>query len=658
MVRSLLLVLPVACSDYNLTGDKDQNPDVDDTAAWTEGEGPGTDAGDAEIDEECDGEDNDGDGEVDEGFEDIDGDGVADCIDDDCDVDAPDGAEVGVVEACESYDPGEVADPWDLVVEWENRSVGTSVSMPAVGNLTDDNGDGVINEDDVPDIAISLYGSYGSGGGGGVVLSGADGSEIFRAADFRYDSGLAIADVDGDGEPELVGPRTDGKVQAFDGQGNLEWVSSDAYAFLYPIATVADLDSDGVPEVIADTAVVSGVDGSRVASLSPRNSSAWRAPVVADLDQDGFSEIILADTVFDAQGNTLWTVDGYGTSCFSALVEMDFDPEAEVVFAYGNTLHFFEHDGTVIDEVALPGGYNHPGPPCVGDLDGDGDAEIAVPEGSQLTAFELSGAQMWSVGINDSSGAAGCSVYDMNNDGAYEVLFADMNDLIIFDGATGARQYVNSSHGSVTYFEYPVVADIDLDGSAEIVTTSSGYSGYSGVTVFGHDGDGWPESGPTWAVHDFAVTNVEPDGSVPSPALPSWTTWNVFRGRPSADYSGQPDLFVEVIDVCLSACDPGGTFKLTYQLGNQGEGDVAAGETTVSVWMIDAAGAETLYQESPVPELLSGTTLDAVTLELALEEVGEGGVRVRIDEDTDGVGVVPECDEGNNADAWLEAWCN
>ena len=561
-----------------------------------------------------------------------------------------------VVEACLSFDPGEVADPWDLSVEWEDRGVGTSVSMPAVGNLTDDDGDGDVDADDVPDIAFTLYNSSSSGGA--AVVSGDGSGTVFTAPDFRYDAGVAIADVDGDGQPELVGPRTDGRVQSYDGAGNREWVSANTYSVLYPITTVADLDGDGISEIIADAGVVSGADGSHVATLSPRDGSAWRSPVVADLDQDGFSEIILSNTVFDASGNVLWFVNGYGTSCFSALVEMDADPEAEVVFAYGNTLHFHEHDGTFINQVPLPGGYRHPGPPCVGDLDGDGDAEIAVPEGNLLTAFELNGAQMWSVTINDTSGAAGCSVYDMNNDGAYEVLFADMNDLSIYDGATGARQYTNSAHGSVTYFEYPVVADVDLDGSAEIVTTSSGYSGYSGVTVFGHNGDGWPASGPTWAVHDFAVTNVEPDGSVPSSPLPSWTEYNVFRGRPSSDFAGLPDLFVELVDVCLAACDAEGTFKFTYQLGNQGEEEVAADDATLRIWMVDAAGVETLYAEEPAPLLPGGTTLDTVTVTLELAEVGEGGIILRIDDDGSGVGFVSECDETNNQDQWLESWCN
>ncbi len=653
----LLPLLLIGCSEYDLSAGKDPAGGGEDSGDVTGTDGD-TDGGDTEVEEICNGEDDDGDGQVDEGFEDIDGDGVADCVDDDCDADAPAGGFVGVVAECLAYDPGEVADPWDLSVEWQNTSVGTSVSMPAVGNLTDDNGDGVVNEDDVPDIAITLYGSYGSGGSGAAVLSG-DGTRVhFTAPDFRYDSGVSIADVDGDGAPELVGPRTDGRVQSYSGSGVLEWVSADSFTLLYPISTVADVDGDGMPEVIADTAVVSGLDGHTVARLSPLDSSAWRSPVVADLDQDGYAEIVLSNTVFDAAGNVLWSASGYGTSCFSALVEMDGDPEAEVAFAYGNALIFHEHDGTFINQVPLPGYYGHPGPPCVGDLDGDGDAEIAVPEGSQITAFELDGSQMWSVPINDSSGAAGCSVYDMNNDGSYEIIFADMNDLIIFDGATGARQYENPAHGSVTYFEYPVVADIDQDGSAEIITASSGYSGYSGVTVFGHNGDGWPAAGPTWPVHDFALTNVDPDGSVPANPLPSWTTWNVFRGRPSADYAGQPDLFVEINDVCLSACEDDGTFKFSYQLGNQGEGDVAAGSTSLRVWMIDGAGNETLWAETPIPAVPSGSTLDAETVVLTLAELGEGGFILRVDDDGTGLGLVPECDETNNEDAWREGWCN
>ena len=124
--------------------------------------------------------------------------------------------------------------------------------------------------------------------------------------------------------------------------------------------------------------------------------------------------------------------------------------------------------------------------------------------------------------------------YDINGDGAYEVLFADQNQFYIFDGAQGSVLFSQSGHSSGTIFEFPIVADMDNDGSAEIAISSNNFrdanpNGWAGVTVFGHVGDSWAKSGPTWNVHDFAVTNIYPDGSVPTSPEAPWLKHNVYR---------------------------------------------------------------------------------------------------------------------------------
>ena len=53
--------------------------------------------------------------------------------------------------------------------------------------------------------------------------------------------------------------------------------------------------------------------------------------------------------------------------------------------------------------------------------------------------------------------------------------------------------------------------------------------------MFGHVGEGWAKSGPTWNVHDFAVTNIYPDGGIPMSPEPPWIIHNVYRARPTED---------------------------------------------------------------------------------------------------------------------------
>jgi len=129
------------------------------------------------------------------------------------------------------------------------------------------------------------------------------------------------------------------------------------------------------------------------------------------------------------------------------------------------------------------------------------------------------------------SGVAGASGDDVIVDSAYEVTFADEDALRIYDGPTVEIVYESREHSSVTLSEYPTIADVDRDGSAEIVVVTSGLSGAT-VTVFGHAGDGWAEAGPVKPNHDFWVTNLNPDLSIPSPAPLSWTMHNVCRARP------------------------------------------------------------------------------------------------------------------------------
>ena len=217
--------------------------------------------------------------------------------------------------------------------------------------------------------------------------------------------------------------------------------------------------------------------------------------------------------------------------------------------------------------------------------------EIGIPANTKLSVFEVDGTKIWETGINDSSGLAGCSGYDMDNDGAYEVLFADQDALRIYDGATGALLYENYSHSSGTVWEYPVIADIDKDNSAEICIASNAYSGgsgYRGVTCFGHNGDGWPSSGPSWGSHDFALTNILADGSVPKKPDASWLKYNVFRARPSVDDPARPDLGGKLKDFCLADCD-NGPARVSFQVWNEGGADIEAG-VPYAVYSVTEAG--------------------------------------------------------------------
>ncbi|MEL6343402.1 MAG: hypothetical protein AAFV53_09720 [Myxococcota bacterium] len=570
----------------------------------------------------------------------------------------------------------EVDDPWSVAVEWQWQGLSTSpniaqvMMLPAVGNLTDDDGDGLVTEQDTPDIvAIAFDGDEGrqaeaSGPGPAapaqlVLLSG-DGTEHWALPGFYWKGGPAIANVTGDARAEILAFNDERQVVAIAGNGETLWTSPERLRYDYPHINVADLDGDGFPEVLADDVVLSGRDGSVKFRLSYPAEMIGRMTVAADLDQDGRQEIIAGNTCYDANGQVLWQSPILGTyGHWAAILNVDDDPEGEVAMVGEGLLGIYDSDGTELNVVAA--GTRQPGPPCVADFDGDEEAEIGWASGSRFNLYELDGTVKWTQSIIDASGLAGCSGYDIDADGAYEVIYADERQIYVFDGTTGQIRFTQGGHASGTIFEYPLVADVDNDDSAEIVLSSNnfrqGLSGWAGITVFGHDGDGWARSGPTWNVHDFAVTNIEQNGRVPQRPEPSWQLYNVYRARPAEDLLAV-DLYGEVSDICFASCEPDAIVRVAGHIANQGA-TRARGGIPVTLYRVDGSSRTRLAVHFVEEAIDAGTHSADFEFEIRVQDIGDDGLEVWADDVGAGFGVLEECDEWNNgAVRWHDNPCD
>lgn len=657
----VLALLLAGCSDYSINAkDDDPNMGADDPDAIPDdghvgGTGGGEDSGGA-GDEDCNGVDDDGDGEVDEGFPDLDGDGIADCVDDDCPLDLASAGSVDLDPDCETADV-EVVDPWDVAIEWQwtglssRETVRHSFSTPVIAPLRDDNGDGVVDTRDTPDVAFTTVSGFL------VVLSGADGSERWAVDGIESQAGVAFADLDTDGIADVLTVDADGHPVLFDAAGVLLWTAPEAVTGRYPQPSVGDLDGDGVPEALVDDLVLDGRTGAVEARLPATADVPYRMATSADLDLDGSQEVLFADGVYDGTGALAWSSGLSGPwGLWSAPIDVDGDPEAEVLFFGGGELVVFEADGTVVSRTADPA-WDRPGPPCVADFDGDGAVEVAFASYDVLSLVELDGQVVWDKAIDDSSGLAGCSGYDFDADGAYEVVYADQQRLFILDGATGSVRFRQRDHASVTALEYPVIADLDADGSAEVVFVSNYWDeGWGGLTVLGHAGDGWARSGTAWPVHDFAVTNLTGAGRVPASPYPPWRLYNVMRARPTSD-GAAVDLAAHITDVCVSGCDPEvGVVRVAAQVWNEGVLDAPSG-LTLALWA-EAGGSPVLLDTVTLPAVPSGEALGGVELRAPSRELAAGPLFIVVDDDAAlGPGRVLECDEQDNRDAWADDPC-
>lgn len=535
---------------------------------------------------------------------------------------------------------GGISDPFALELERRFTSEGSGVGvMPAIANLDDDNGDGKVDESDLPELIFTTLQAEQL-----VVLSGASGEVLWQLDGFLGLGGVSVGDVDDDGLPEIIAFSTEDEVVAVEADGEVLWRSRSFPLSIFPQPTVADLDGDGQLEVIGDVAVLQGKDGSTLATLAAHRTT-YHTPVVADLDGDGFKEILLGDRVFGADGGTAWTLRGSGQGSFSAVANIDADPELEVFVVSGDRMYVHEHDGTVRDMTDLPG--QNPGPPCIADFDGDGIAEIAVPTDTQITLFNAQAVEIWSSSTNDASGLAGCSAFDVDDDGAYELLYADQEAFRIFDGRTGAVLHEDLEHASMTVWEYPVVADIDRDNAAEICLSSNVYDAsragsYQGVSCFGHAGEGWAPGITSWPTHDFSDSSsgIEP----PMDASGS----SQFRAHPYPERTDRPQLTGAVGEHCISECSTG-TLHIGLQVWNSGAVDMPQG----SPYTVYARSetAETAIQSGTLPSLSAGEAAAGFELQVPASEIGPLGLRIQLGEDLD----AQECDLSDNA-ILLEEW--
>ncbi len=650
-----ITVLLAGCNLENDLAGKDAGEEGIDTGGDWE---PPVDTGDTGDTETCDGADNDGDGEVDEGFPDDDDNGRVDCLDAECPpLDLSAAGEVPVVAACAGGATEPVADPWNAVEKWtfaassSSPGLAWSATTPVVGNLDDDDGDGDVDEDDSPDVVLNLFdASYGNCLL--VALDGPTGTEKWSWPGCDYASGVAIADADADGRPDVIAYASNGAPVALEGDGTLKWAAStvpDGGSPSLPLLTVADLDADGIAEVIADDTVYDGATGAALFALA--DHAYYHLAAVADVDRDGDPELFLDGSAFDSDGSPLWASGKQNIGGFwTVIVQADGDEQAEIGLLAADW-SLWEADGTEVYSRSY-GDTPQPGPPCVGDFDGDGAAEVAWGNDQALVMYELDGSPAWTAAMDDTTGQAGCSGFDLDGDGAMEILFGDQTSFRVLDGRTGTTLYEDGSHRSGTVFEYPAVADLDDDGHAEVLVVNNGILGGSApaLVVYAHGGDGWPDAGPTWPVHDYAMTNVHDDGTVPSAPDASWLSHNVYRARVAGTTVASADLTVRIDDVCVADCTYG-PVQVAVQVANEGGRDIDAG-AMLALYADDDTGLREVATEV-LPAVPAGTSLDAVTFELRAADVGAFGFVARVDAS----GVVDECDEDDNEDRWTDASC-
>ncbi len=364
-------------------------------------------------------------------------------------------------------------------------------------------------------------------------------------------------------------------------------------------------------------------------------------PYATDLDTDGGLDLLTSEGIrYSSGAEILWPF-----SVSLTQIGIAANPEPVVVLATGYALVLTDAAGTVLWSLPFDGADGTSmiaNLPSIGDATGDGTPEICAAFMTD-TGYEarLIGLDGGVVSVWDSAvGTASCSMADLDADGAYEVIWYDTLGLRIVNGRDGTVYWSDPSIQPNEVLTAVQVADVDLDGSAELVVTGAEREGGASVLrVYGAASGRWARTRPVWNQRAYDVVSVNDDGTVPAFPFNAWETYNAWRAQPAHD-GDHPDLSVVATDICAEDCTDG-SVHLAVQVANAGSHDAQAG-AVVRLWT-RTGDAWREVASVVVPDAIPAHTAAAgVALTVSLADWGEEQVLQVDGADPD------ECDRAND----------
>ncbi len=462
---------------------------------------------------------------------------------------------------CKDTAPADAFEP-DVQWSWSSEAYPECYVTPLVANLTDDNEDGQVNLDDTPDVVVIVMrrslvidgADRLPGEGRLVVLSGDTGALHFQIpVPVNGTVTPAIGDINGDGLPEIVAVDgsfpENGSVIAFDHTGQTLWTSpyTTTGREQFGAVALADLEGDGSVEVLLGGAVYESTGALRFDAEIIVEDIVGSIPVAADLDDDGTLEVVHGSVAFRADGSVYY--DAGIPLGYAHIGNFDGDDDPEILVTNREGLNLLDHTGEPIWLGKRPTGdstelLNWTRPGTIHDFDGDCEAEFASSSANHYAVYEIdaSGPTIrWQAEVADLSGIAGGTAFDFDGDGFAEAMYGDETQMFVFDGQ--GAPLLSTPRDSQTGTEYPVVADIDNDGSAEILVVSNltlqfTPSASPTVQAIRDVDDRWIQARRIWNQHAYSVSNVNEDGTIPTVPDKSWLELNTFRTNAQIENGG------------------------------------------------------------------------------------------------------------------------
>ena len=430
---------------------------------------------------------------------------------------------------------------------------------------------------------------------------------------------------------------------------DINWttVNTDASYLVGVSYAVADLNGDGIPDLFVEDydgtydVVLGKGDGTFTAKGSAFGPASQTGSfVVGDFNNDGIPDVAAIDGVLYAPSNTITIFLGNGDGTFTAAAsspslgmnpngiataDVNGDGNCDLVVSqqdpsgYGQIVVFFGHgDGTFTMASSLTS-VNSTAPSIIpSDLNGDGKIDFVLTGNGQsgITILLGNGDGTFNVVSGPTqAGEATASVADLNGDGVADLVFgaAGTGYLTVFLGNGDGTFAQAPPSGNLVVGNFLGIADLNQDGIPDLVDTTSATG-----ALFGRgDGTFVPSQASVFLSTDgfgtpFVVADFNGDGWPDVVAI-------VVNGRtiedaltlPKETAAASADVSIPVAGAHLvDASYPG---DLNY---------IGSTSTNISLWGVPPATTTTLNLTSggsPVTSVAPGTAV------LLTAQVSAGG---------------------------------
>jgi gliding motility-associated-like protein len=389
------------------------------------------------------------------------------------------------------------------------------------------------------------------------------GSNDFKQADFTGAVSLPagvnpnatpyIADIDGDGKPDLVIiNETSGDISIFRNTSTMGSVSFGAKVIFATAANptglaVKDIDGDGKPDLVVtsyyngtisvyrNTATPGTINGSSFAppiTIVTNYVDGYTLPIICDVDGDGKPDIILSSPVGTSFAivKNLSVPGTINAASFAPKIDfsvlsspaaitagdLDGDGKPEIVVALTGTYGVFVYKNVATAGSITPlslsapqyfGSISSPAALSIADVDGDGKSDIIEASNNGLSILRNTGVNTiaFAQGVNFNTHVAPglLAVSDLDGDGKPDYLIADYL-------GTGVA----------------IIKNLAIPGTIDATSFSNeiGYqtaSASPGVAIGDLDGDGIPEI----FIRDYSTNSVSivKGNSIQAPTITSFT---------------------------------------------------------------------------------------------------------------------------------------